>query len=152
MHPFYADYLNRLQLMHSELRTALEGLPLTALDWKPAAEANSIAVLAVHVAGAERYLIGDCVAGEPSGRDREAEFRASSLPAEDLQRRLDASLSYISQVLGRLTLEDLETLRLWSRENRQVTVGWLLAHLLAHTAIHAGHAQVTRQIWEQSAL
>jgi uncharacterized damage-inducible protein DinB len=120
------------------------------LDWVPAEGVNSLAILAVHTAGAERYLIGDCVAGEPTGRDREAEFRAGSLSAEDLLEKLDASLSYASQVLERLTLDDLEAPRLWSRDNIQVTVGWLLAHLLSHTAIHAGHAQVTRQWWENS--
>jgi hypothetical protein len=96
------------------------------------------------------YDIVYCVAGEPSGRDREAEFRAADLPGEALKQRLDESLAYIAQVLEGLSLEDLAALRPWKRENRQVTVGWLLSHLLAHTAIHAGHAQVTRQWWDRS--
>jgi uncharacterized damage-inducible protein DinB len=150
MDRFFIDYLNRLQQMHNELRATLEGLSQVALDWTPAEGANSLAVIVFHTAGAERYLIGDCVAGEPSGRDREAEFRTGGLNADALQARLDASLSYAGQVLERLTLNDLETLRPWPRDNSQVTVGWLLAHLLSHTAIHAGHAQVTRQWWEQS--
>jgi hypothetical protein len=150
MDRFFIDYLNRLQQMHNELRATLEGLSQVALDWTPAEGANSLAIIAFHTAGAERYLIGDCVAGEPSGRDREAEFRTGGLNAGALQARLDASLSYAGQVLERLTLNDLETLRPWPRDNSQVTVGWLLAHLLSHTAIHAGHAQVTRQWWEQS--
>lgn len=152
MDRFYTDYFNRLQRMHADLRDALEGLPPSALDWVPASGANSLVALAIHTAGAERYLIGDCVAGQPSGRDREAEFRASGLPVEALLEKLDASLTAVGQVLERLSLDDLETLRPWPRENSQVTVGWLLAHLLSHTAIHVGHAQVTRQWWEQSVL
>ena len=35
---------------------------------------NSMNVLVVHLIGAERYWIGDVIAGEPSGRDRESEF------------------------------------------------------------------------------
>jgi hypothetical protein len=149
MERFFADYLNKLQGMHAELRSALEGcrhLPWTG----PAGGANSLAVIAFHAAGAERFLIGDCVAGEPSGRDREAEFRLSGLTVKALLDRLDNSLSYVGQVLDRLTLDELEALRPWPRDNSQVTVGWILAHLLSHTAIHAGHAQVTRQWWEQS--
>lgn len=152
MDRFYTDYLNRLQHMHTELRSALEGLPQSALDWIPAPGANSLAALAVHIAGAERYLISDCVAGEPTGRDRDAEFRASGLPVEALLEKLDASLATVGQVLERLSLDDLNAARPWPRENSQVTVGWLLAHLLSHTAIHVGHAQVTRQWWEQSVL
>jgi uncharacterized damage-inducible protein DinB len=150
MEPYFNDYLDRLSLMHAELNAALQGLPQAALDWTPAPGANSLAVLVVHTAGAERYLIGDCVLGEPSGRDREAEFRLRDLPAEALEQRLDDSLAYIQQVLAGLTLQDLTALRPWPRQHRQVTVGWLLSHLLAHTAIHAGHAQVTRQWWEQT--
>lgn len=151
MQPYFADYLDRLSFMHAELLAALEDLPQAALDWVPAPGANSLAALVVHTAGAEHYLIGDCVAGEPSDRDRDAEFRAAGLSAEALRQRLDDSLAYIRQVLKRLTLDDLAALRPWPRLNAQVTVGWLLAHLLAHTAIHAGHAQVTRQWWQSLA-
>ena len=149
MQAFFTDYLNRLHLMHNELRSALAGLPQSALDWTPAEGANSLAAIAVHTAGAERYWIGDCVAGEPSGRDRESEFRAGGLSEEILQDRLDASLTYVQQVLERLSLDDLNDWRTL-RDGSHKTVGWILAHVLSHTALHAGHAQVTRQWWEQS--
>jgi uncharacterized damage-inducible protein DinB len=149
METFFADYLNRLEAMHAELQTALAGLPQAALDWTPADGVNSLAVLASHIVGAERFLIGDCIAVEPTGRDREAEFRSTGLTADDLLAKLDDSLAYTRRVLDKLALEDLEGERFW-RDNRRVTVGWLLAHLLSHTATHAGHAQVTRQWWEQT--
>jgi ankyrin repeat protein len=28
-------------------------------------------------------------------------------------------------------------------------VAWCLAHALEHTALHLGHMQITRQLWEQ---
>jgi hypothetical protein len=28
-------------------------------------------------------------------------------------------------------------------------VGWALCHILKHTALHLGHLQITRQLWEQ---
>jgi uncharacterized damage-inducible protein DinB len=148
MQDYFGDYINRLQLMHNELRSALSGLPLPALDWIPGEAANSLAAIAVHTAGAERYWIGDLIAGEPSGRDREAEFRTFGLSAEALQERLDASLAYVQQVLEGLALDDLNDWRTL-RDGSHKTVGWILAHVLSHTALHAGHAQVTRQWWEQ---
>ncbi|HVO68895.1 MAG TPA: DUF664 domain-containing protein, partial [Aggregatilineaceae bacterium] len=110
---------------------------------------NSLAVLATHVAGAERYWIGDVIAGEPSGRDRRAEFRASRLDTDTLKTRLAGSLAYVRGVLERLVLQDLEAIRTSPRDERQITVAWCLAHTLAHTATHMGHIQLTRQMWEQ---
>jgi DinB superfamily len=146
MERYYADYLDKLQAMHAELHQALEGLAQPALDWAPAEGVNSLAVLAIHTVGAERFLMGDCIAREPTRRDREAEFHSAGLPADVLLAKLEDSLAYAKQVLDQLTLADLEGDRIW--RDKRVSVGWLLEHLLSHTAIHAGHAQVTRQWWD----
>jgi uncharacterized damage-inducible protein DinB len=147
MERFFTDYLDRLKVMHDELEKAIAGLPGSALDWAPAKGLNSLAVILFHTAGSERFWIGDCLAGEPSNRDREAEFRTKALSTGDLRLRLDQSLTYVGQVLERLTQGDLDDLRTL-RDGSQATVGWILAHVLSHTATHVGHAQVTRQWWE----
>ena len=36
-----------------------------------------------------------------------------------------------------------------TRDDRNFSAGWALAHALEHTAPHLGHAQVTRQLWER---
>ena len=149
MEPFFADYLDRLESLHNDLKGALAGMPDDGLDWAPQAGMNSLCVLVVHVAGAGRYWIGDVVAGEPSGRDRQAEFRAREIAAGALAERLDSSLAYVRGVVQGLKLNDLDKKRISPRDGREFAVGWALAHVLAHTAIHAGHAQVTRQLWEQ---
>jgi uncharacterized damage-inducible protein DinB len=149
MQLFAEESLNTFQTLHAEIGRAIEGLPQTALDWVPGPEMNSLAVLIVHVAGAERYWIGDVIAGEPSDRDRPAEFRTSGLDVETLKGRLAGSLAYVRGVLERLTLQDLETTRISPRDSRQFTVAWCLTHALAHTATHMGHIQLTRQLWDQ---
>ena len=149
MQPFFQDYLDRLQELHADITGAIEGLPEAALDWVPGPGMNSLGVLAVHVAGAERYWIGDVVAGDPSGRDRGSEFRAQGLDAATLKKRLADALAHSRGVLDRLSLGDLERPCISPRDGRQFTVGWSLAHALEHTAIHVGHAQITRQLWEQ---
>lgn len=110
---------------------------------------NSICVLIVHVTGAERYWIGDVVARDLSGRDREAEFREQGLDAATLKELLNDTLAYSRGVLEGLTLQDLETPRISPRDGHKFTVAWSLAHALEHTALHIGHIQVTRQLWEQ---
>jgi uncharacterized damage-inducible protein DinB len=149
METFFQDCLDRLQRLHGEMEFAMEGLPQSALDWMPGTGMNSLCVLAVHVAGAERYWIGDVIAREPSSRDRQAEFRAQGLDAATLRKRLRDALNCCQSAFGRLTLEDLAESRVSPRDGRRTAVSWSIAHILEHTAVHTGHMQVTRQLWEQ---
>jgi len=142
-------YLERIQALHADMERAIEGLPQAALDWVPGPDVNSLCVLVVHAAGAERYWIGDVVGRDPSGRDRAAEFRARGLNEAVLKRCLDATLDHSRGVLEGLTAQDLEELRVSPRDGRRFTVAWSLAHALEHTAIHLGHMQIVRQLWDQ---
>jgi hypothetical protein len=127
MSVFFDDLIDRFAELHTEIEKALDGIPSEALNWVPGPEMNSIAVLVVHLAGAERYWIGVAL-NEPSGRDREAD-------------------DYARQALARFSLADLEAARQSPRNSKTFTVGWCLAHALEHTALHAGHIQLTRQLW-----
>ncbi len=149
MESFFADCVDHLERLHTDVQAAIAGLPQQALDWVPGPEMNPLGVLAVHLAGAERYWIGDVVAGEPSGRDRAAEFQVRGLRSEKLIRRLADSLAYVSTVLRELALQDLAQPRTAPRDSRQYSVGWAVAHALEHTALHTGHIQLTRQLRDQ---
>ena len=152
MHPFYADYLERLEFLHAEIGKMLDGLPPEALDWQPGPEMNSLAVLAVHTAGAERYWIGDVAGLDLSDRHRDAEFQTRGLDAAELQRRLANVLEHSRGVLEGLALDDLAAEHVSPRDkDRKFTVAWALLHALEHAASHLGHMQITRQLWEQRA-
>jgi len=151
MIPLFENYLDCLTALHNDIKNAIEGLPSEALDWIPAPGMNSINVLATHLTGAERYLIGDLVAGAPSGRDRQAEFRASGFSIEELRQKLDASLANIRAELGVMEISALETERYSSIHDRTYRAGWALLHALGHTAVHLGHIQLTRQMWDTRA-
>ncbi len=147
----FDEYLDRLERLHADIAQAVEGLPLEALDWAPGAEMNSIGVLVVHLTGAERYWIGDVAMQEPSGRDRDAEFRVRGLDAAALMQRLADATAYAQGALARLPLADLDAARTSPRDGRQFTVAWAVLHALEHTALHLGHIQITRQMWERRA-
>ncbi|MBN1815415.1 MAG: DinB family protein [Anaerolineae bacterium] len=143
------DYLERLDGLHAEISRAIDGLPQAALDWVPVHDMNSLGVLVVHITGAERYWIGDVAGRDPSGRDRDAEFETSGVDGATLKRRLDDMSAYVRGVLDRLALSELEAVRISPRDGREFTVAWCLAHALEHTAIHLGHIQIVRQLWDQ---
>jgi uncharacterized damage-inducible protein DinB len=148
MIPFYEELYRRFHELHSDIARALEGLPEEALDWKPGAEMNSVAVLITHLTGAERFLIGDVVMGDPSNRVREAEFQAVGQTKQDLLHRLSVTDEYIKGAFEKMSLADLETERVHPRHGNQVSVAFSILHALEHAATHVGHIDLTVQLWQ----
>ncbi len=147
MSEVFTASLKQLEVLHRGMNEALGGLPAEALNWSPGPEINSLAVLAAHTSGAERYWIGDVIAQDDSHRDRDAEFRVQARSAKEIIERLDAVLAHSRSVLSSLTVAHLEEQRPAS-DQRQVTVAWALVHTLEHTGIHLGQMQLMRQWWE----
>jgi hypothetical protein len=155
MHQLFEDYLQRLTIIHRELEAAFQGLPTEALDWSPGPDMNSLTVLVVHVAGSTRYWVGDVGAQMPSNRNRASEFQAKGLDEETLLLRLADNRTFVRGVLENLSIDDLSIVRtvpgrtLPNGELETFTIGDTLLHALEHTAVHVGHAQMTRQLWDQ---
>jgi uncharacterized damage-inducible protein DinB len=149
MLPIFEAYLTWLESQHNSICQAIAGLPSEALDWTPGPGMNSMAIITAHVAGSTRYWIGDIAGNEPSDRNREAEFATQRVDAAALVARLEATLAHSRIVLERLTLEDLNVKRFSPRHGEAYSVSWALLHALEHMAVHVGHIQLTRQLWEQ---
>jgi hypothetical protein len=149
MQPYFQALSSQFEALHAQVRAALAGLPPEALDWQPGPEINSASVLVTHLTGAERFWIGDVVMGETSHRNREAEFVARGRTAADLENRLQAAEQYLRGAFERLALADLEAERISPRNQQAYLVGWCLNHALEHTALHLGHLEILRQLWEQ---
>ena len=149
MASFFEDYLDRLEELHQDISTAIEDLPGEALDWTAGEDIPSLCVLVNHIAGAERYWIGDVAGGAPSDRNREAEFQAKNQDAGTLLNLIQDVQTFEKNLLGKITITDLESICISPRTGRRFTVGWALMHALEHTAIHLGHIQIIRQLWDQ---
>jgi hypothetical protein len=80
---------------------------------------------------------------------RATEFDVSGLDAEKLSKKIHAATAYARAALENLSLESLDLKKSTLSDGRPVTTGWALLHALEHTAIHLGHIQITRQLWEQ---
>ncbi len=149
MLPFFEALANQFHQLHGDVQRDLDAIPAAALDWVPGHEMNSISVIIVHLAGSERFLIGDVVMQDPSNRDREAEFRIAGMSKAELVQRMSFTEDYLKAALEKLSLADLETKRIHPRHGDQVTVAWALLHALDHAATHVGHIQMTVQMWHQ---
>jgi len=156
MQRFFEDYLDRLSSLHNDYKKAISGLSVEALDWVPGPEMNTLCVMVVHMTAVERYLVGDMAAHISSNRVRATEFQAKGLDEATLINRLDESLAFVRDTVANFTLEDLSAVReIPAGGNKPataletLTVGWALMHALSHTGLHLGHAQITRQLWDQ---
>ena len=149
MTPMIAAVRERLEILHRDLDQVVEGLSVEALDWSPGEGMNSIAVLAAHVAGSERFWIGELAGGDPAGRVREAEFQTRGVDEAHLRALLARSLEHTLGVLDRLDEQDFGALRYNPFWEREVSVAVCLAHALEHTGAHLGHMQATRDLWER---
>lgn len=83
------------------------------------------------------------------GRVRAQEFETRGSTETYLRNRLRAALFHSQKVLDSLTLVDLAQPRYSARHEAEFTAGWALLHALEHTAVHTGHIQLMRQLWEQ---
>jgi hypothetical protein len=156
MQPFFEDYLNVLSDHLANFRAAIAGVSQNGLDWVPGPDMNSLAVLIVHTCGSGRYWVGDICMADPSGRIRSAEFETHGMDETELIQHLENLEHYVHDGLGRLSLADLEKPAPVQPQRSPadtdngivITIGWALLHALEHTAMHVGHAQITRQLWD----
>jgi len=145
------SYLSFLNDLRGQVKTLLEGLPQEALDWRPLdgqgeLATNSLAVMMIHLAGSEAFWMKEIIGKQSIRRDRDAEFVVKGLGFPDLAAKLEAGAKETTAILSSLTIAQLEETRKF--RERTVTVRWAILHVIEHFAMHVGHMQLTRQLWQ----
>ena len=147
MNALAAATLHRIEAMHISIKQVVAALPAEALDWSPAPQVNSVAVIVAHVCGSERFWIGEKVGGMPAHRNRDAEFVVRDLDQAALVEMLDATLEMAVHVLETLSLDRLSQ-PAGNLRGETYDVAWALQHALEHVSLHTGHIELMRQWWE----
>lgn len=146
-------YFQVYDQMLSELLERIDGafsdLSEDALDWTPDPAVNSITVLVVHSTAALRYWIGNMLGDEPGTRDRGEEFQARGYAKDQLQELIEAAEATVHRVLESCTMETLAQKHYSVIHKDYFTGTFSLAHALEHTALHLGHLEIMRELWEQ---
>lgn len=143
-----------LQVLLESYQAALDGIPDADLnEWSPSAEQNGggpmtkLGPMGGHVAGAGTWMFEHQVFGLESPRNRDGEFVTPNTRAE-IDAKFAAMISRLQELIASDIEVDLTALPPTVRDsvptwNRMM---WLL-HLIDHTALHVGHAQIQRQLW-----
>lgn len=117
------------------------------VDERPAGpHTNSVAALTVHLCGVTEYWLGHVALGEPSDRDRDAEFTATATVAE-LHALVDATLVRAADHLRRLDAGEGT-----DRGGRQFLLDGdtsdasVVTHVLEELYQHLGHAELAADV------
>jgi hypothetical protein len=151
MEPEVQSYLTEFSILRQQIRDAIRNLDDEAANWRPVSKGtNSIYAILCHLAGSENYWVEQVIGGKTVNRDREAEFRALGHLSEVVDHWEEVGRA------SQKTLSKLDTSQLGETRTVNVqpspgsaTVRWCILHQISHYAVHLGHIQLTRQLWEQ---
>lgn len=150
MLPEIAEYLKSLETRRKKVWETLANAPPEAWNWTPTKdETNSLYVLATHCIGSEHGWIFEILGNGARTRNRPAEFVARGDALDELRARYEQVGNETREVMSALTEDALLTTR--HRESHgEVTVRWIILHVIEHCSEHLGQMELTRQLWEQS--
>jgi uncharacterized damage-inducible protein DinB len=144
------DYLMELGIIRQQIIESVRGLNDEAMNWQPlSGETNSIYAILSHLIGAQNNWVRKIISGQEIRRDREAEFKASGIAVEIIDS-FEKESRALEEILRGLSLAKLDEKRSVPGQS-QVTasVRWCILHVISHNAVHLGHMQLTRQLWEK---
>ena len=141
-------YLTEFDMLMKQIRDATQGLNEEAANWRPLSkDTNSIYNILCHLIGTDNSWVRQVIGGETINRNREAEFRSSGNLSEVLDH-WEKEVSANHDILRKITSTQLGEDRTVPTRGT-ITVRWCILHLISHYAMHLGHVQLTRQLWEQ---
>jgi uncharacterized damage-inducible protein DinB len=148
MDPSIEDHWKTLDELHADIFEAVEPLTDDQINWRHPALSNSIGILLRHVAGSERWWIGEVIGGRPMHRVRDTEFEHERLQKAPLVAGLREALALVKGVLEQTTPADLGQVLEGERRGKpyRYTKEWALLHSLQHTAYHLGQIQLFRKM------
>ncbi|HYH13002.1 MAG TPA: DinB family protein [Thermomicrobiales bacterium] len=155
MTPVGAAVERSVRIHVDHLLETLQGLPREAFNtWKPAAaregshEMNTFAALAVHTVSAAEFHALHMVGRKASDRDRDSEFVATAT-YEDVEARFRTFLAELHELLDGMSDADFGGDPAPDRPDLEgwTNADWLM-HTIDHIALHTGHLQIQRQLWE----
>jgi hypothetical protein len=155
--PMLPATLDILRKLVADIFQQLDGIPNEDLNtWLPRdgmRDVNTFFALATHTVGAGEFWILGAAGGQATDRNRKAEF-SSTGTLEQLRERYDRWLAGTAEVFAELDDATLASIyyrpaspeRGMSEARR--TRAECIAHALEHTAVHLGHFQLQRQLWD----
>lgn len=127
----------------------VDTLPEDALNWRPGnEETNSVAQLVRHVTAVQNVLLSRSL-GETVEHDHEYSLRNDPATKEELHGLIADAKAKKDAQLARLDRTDMSEM-LPSQRGPTMRAHYII-HTADHGQEHLGHAELTKQLWEQRA-
>lgn len=148
MKPIVETTQNLLGDQAKRYAEAVDALPEDALTWQPGAEMNSVAQLVRHVTAVQMVFLLRAI-GETPQHDHLHSLRNDPATQAELHELLDNTAARTRDLLPKIDALDMsETLQ---TARGPVMRAAFVERMATHGAEHLGHAELTRQLWEQRA-
>lgn len=150
MIPEISEYLSSLDRQRTKIFETLQGAPAASWNWAPTGdETNSLYVMAKHCIGSEHGWIFEILGQGEKTRNRPAEFVARADSLNELRAEFERVSAETHVIFEKLTAEDLLTTR-YRESHGDVSVRWIILHVIEHFSEHLGQMYLTKQLWEDS--
>lgn len=123
----------------------VDGMPEDALNWRPGnEETNSIAQIVRHATAVQNLLLGRAV-GEPPAYDHAESLRNDPATKAELLGLIADAKAKKDESLARVDPMDMSEML----DNGRAPRAYFVIHVADHGQEHLGHAELTKQMWEQ---
>lgn len=146
LHPLLQGLLTTAHDRHVDMVDLISGLPEDALDWKPAERAVSLAGLVHHILHVERSMALEASTGDADWEHANGHGLGETAAEQALVALIDATDTEVKRALQ--GLDEATLLRVTEPDGR--TVGSGLVEEFDHGAMHYGHMQMVRLLWEEA--
>lgn len=155
MSPTFAAAASVARELFAEFANLVASLPAEALDWRPLPGANSLAILAAHVATSTPFWfavaagVRDDLATYRRG-ERAAAFATEGVATAALLARLQQAAEDVGRLAALGNDASLGELVAWQDDDRSgppLTRAEALFRAVSHLREHLGHAELTRELW-----
>lgn len=148
MDAMVAPYANVFDELHRETSTIVAPLTEEQVNRRISGLQNTVGIVLRHMAGSERYWVGEVVGGIPAHRNRDAEFAGDRVDKTGALADLDRAAATTRRVLTGLRAADLVTEVDVRRAQGIVKEprGQALLHATRHLAYHLGQLRLLAKL------
>lgn len=146
MEPTVEIVVDLFRSVHQKLRDIVRDMDSEQLNWFPAPETNSAAVLVAHTLASElaTLLLVRALEGD---RDRDSEFRTSVQGPSELLAAIDRADELLTLHGESITGDHLMAVRARPNRGSQSGLHWLIDNY-GHARQHLGHLELTMQMYQ----
>ena len=133
----------------TKLKEELNAYSNEAAIWQVAPGiSNSAGNLSLHLIGNLNHFIGATLGKTGYVRHRDLEFSSKDIPRATLIANIDSTIAVLTNVLGALSNEDLNTVHEFMKD-KQDSTGHFLIHLFGHLTYHLGQINYHRRLLDK---